>query len=325
MSTTTANAPAVSAVPAAEDQRERFYRLIPELLREDPRLALVLAEIGAGYLDPAATAPVADRVVNVGIREQLLLGVAGGLAMTGMRPIVHTFPPFLIERPFEQVKLDLGHQGLGAVLVSAGGSYGWPAGGQTHFGHRDVALLDTLDGWTVHVPGHPVEVDTLLRQAVASQDRIYLRLDNGNNGRPQDVDTGRMSVLRHGNAGTVVAVGPMADRVLAATAHRDVTVLYTATVRPFDADGLRVTLTEPDVVIVEPYLAGTSTGQVTQALHGVRHRLLALGVGQAELRRYGTITEHDAAHGLDVPGQRTSIDAFFTRRDQSPRVRSMRP
>lgn len=123
---TTANAPAVSAVPAAEDQRERFYRLIPELLRENPRLALVLAEIGAGYLDPAATAPVADRVVNVGIRKQLMLGVAGGLATTGMRPIVHTFPPFLIERPFEQVKLDLGHQGLGAVLVSAGA----PTGGR---------------------------------------------------------------------------------------------------------------------------------------------------------------------------------------------------
>jgi transketolase len=306
---TTTAAPTPSAV---EDQRERFYRLMPELLREEPRRALVLAEIGAGYLDPAATAPVADRVINVGIREQLMLGIAGGLALAGMRPIVHTFPPFLIERPFEQVKLDLGHQGLGAVLVSAGGSYGWPSGGQTHFGHRDVALLDTLDGWTVQVPGHPVEVDILLRQAVAGQGRVYLRLDSSGNARAQDVHTGRMSVLRLGNTGTVVAVGPMADRVLAATAHRDVTVLYAATVRPFDAEGLRATLTEPDVVIVEPYLAGTSTGQVVQALRGVRHRVLALGVGQAELRRYGTTTEHDAAHGLDVPGLRHSIDDFLT-------------
>lgn len=310
--TTTVETPAVNVVPAAEDQRERFYRLMPELMRENTHLALVLAEIGAGYLDQAATAPVADRVINVGIREQLMLGVAGGLALTGMRPVVHTFPPFLVERPFEQVKLDLGHQDVGAVLVSAGGSYGWPAGGQTHFGHRDVALLDTLDGWTVQVPGHPMEVDTLLRQAVAGQGRVYLRLDNGGNVRPHDVAAGRMSVLRHGNAGTVVAVGPMADRVLAATAHRDVTVLYAATVRPFDAGGLRATLTEPDVVIVEPYLAGTSTGQVAQALRGVRHRLLALGVGQAELRRYGTTAEHDAAHGLDIPGLRHAIDEFLT-------------
>ena len=309
MTTTITAAPTASAV---EDQRECFYRLVPELLAEDPRLALVLAEIGAGYLDPAATAPVADRVINVGIREQLMLGVAGGLALTGMRPIVHSFPPFLIERPFEQVKLDLGHQGLGAVLVSAGGSYGWPSGGQTHFGHRDVALLDTLDGWTVHVPGHPIEVDTLLRDAVAGQGRVYLRLDSSGNAHPHDVQAGRMSMLRHGSTGTVVAVGPMADRVLAATAHRDITVLYAATVRPFDADGLRATLTEPDVVIVEPYLAGTSSGQVSEALRGVRHRLLPLGVGQAELRRYGTTSDHDAAHGLDVSGLRRSIDDFLT-------------
>jgi len=83
--------------------------------------------------------------------------VTGGLALTGVRPIAHTFGAFLIERPFEQVKLDLGHQDVGAILVSAGGSYGWPGGGETHFGHRDVALLDTLAGWTVHVPGHPDE------------------------------------------------------------------------------------------------------------------------------------------------------------------------
>ena len=105
-----------------EDLRTRFYRLLPELLAEDRRAVAVFGEVGVGYLDEAAVAPVADRVLNVWIREQLVIGVAGGLALTGLRPIAHTFGPFLVERPFEQVKLDLGHQGVGAVLVSAGGS-----------------------------------------------------------------------------------------------------------------------------------------------------------------------------------------------------------
>ena len=96
-----------------EDLRTRFYRLLPELLADDPRAVAVFGEVGVGYLDTSAVAPVADRVINVGIREQLVIGVTGGLALAGLRPIAHTFAPFLVERPFEQVKLDLGHQGVG--------------------------------------------------------------------------------------------------------------------------------------------------------------------------------------------------------------------
>ena len=292
-----------------EDLRTRFYRLLPTLLAEDPHRVAVFAEVGIGYLDPGAVAPVADRVINVGIREQLVVGVAGGLALTGMRPIAHTFAPFLVERPFEQVKLDLGHQGVGAVLVSAGGSYDWPEGGETHFGHRDVALLDTLDGWTVHVPGHPDEAEALLRSAVAGEGRVYVRLgaDANTTGRP----TGPMAVLRRGTRGTVVAVGPMADRTLAAVADLDLTVLYAATVRPFDAATLRATLDTPAVVLVEPYLRDTSTAAVARALANVPHRVLGLGVDPVEARTYGTRADHDARGGLDEAGLRTRITEFL--------------
>jgi transketolase len=148
-----------------DTMRDRFAPVVSRLLDEDPRVAVVLAEIGRdGFTEAARRHP--DRVVNVGIREQLLVGAAAGLALAGLRPVVHTFASFLVERPFEQVKLDLGHQDLGAVLVSAAASFDWPAGGYTHMAPGDVALLDTLDGWTVHVPGHPDEAETLLRHAV---------------------------------------------------------------------------------------------------------------------------------------------------------------
>ncbi len=296
----------------AEDLRTRFYRLLPELLAEDPRAVAVFGEVGVGYLDRAAVAPVADRVINVGIREQLVIGVTGGLALAGLRPIAHTFAPFLVERPFEQVKLDLGHQDVGAVLVSAGGSYDWPQGGETHFGYRDVAVLDTLDGWTVHVPGHPDEAEALLRAAVHDEGRVYVRL--GADANAEARPTGTMAVLRRGSQdsrGTVVAVGPMADRALAAVADLDVTLLYATTVRPFDAATLRATLDAPAVVLVEPYLRDTSTATVARALADRPHRVLGLGVGPAELRSYGSRADHDARHGLDERGLRSRIAEFL--------------
>ena len=113
---------------------------------------------------------------------------------------------------------------------------------------------------------------------------------------------GRFHVVRRGAGPTVVALGPVLDAVLAATEGLDVTVLYASTVRPFDGRGLRAVLGTPEVVLVEPWLAGTSAHVVAERLRDVPHRLLALGVGRTELRRYGTPADHIRAHGLDAAG-----------------------
>jgi transketolase len=314
MSTSTVTVPNQATAEPADSMRERFYAIVPDLLDDNPSAALVLAVIGSGYLEPRTKARLADRIIDVGIREQLLVSVAGGLALTGIRPIVHTFAPFLVERPYEQVKLDLAHQGVGALLVGGGGSYDWPQGGETHFGRRDVALLDTLDGWTVHVPGHPDEAEVLLHQSVRRTDRIYVRLAEQSNRTAFDVRLPRLHVVRRGShsaRATVVAVGPMLDRTLAATEGIDVTVAYAATVRPFDHAGLRALPGSDNVVLVEPYLAGTSAGEVNRALVDRPHRVLGLGVGRAELAHYGEIEEHDRAHGLDPAGIRRSVLTFL--------------
>lgn len=289
--------------------RTVFVDTVNAALDTDPRLAVVTADISAGAF---AKTRHPHRVINLGIREQAMIGVAGGLALTGMRPIVHSYTPFLVERPFEQIKLDLGHQDVGAVLVSIGGSYDDPVWGRTHQAPGDISLLDTLPGWTVHVPGHPDEVAPLLRDALAGDGRVYLRLSTRENSGPHPTN-GKLSMLRKGNRGVVVAVGPTLDNVLAATSTMDVTVLYASTVRPFDHDGLRAAVGDrPDVVLVEPYLAGTSAHEVARALENVPHRLRAIGVRRdIEVRAYGTAEDHDSVHGLDAAGIADVIRSFL--------------
>jgi transketolase len=290
--------------------REVFAATASRLVEEDLSVALVYAEIsGALLADAEREHP--DRVVNVGIREQLLVSVGAGLALTGLRPVVHTFAPFLVERAFEQLKLDFTHQDVGGVLVGSGGSFDYAASGRTHPAPGDVALVDTLPGWAIHVPGHADEVEETLRRAVAGDGRDYVRVVERQNSRAFPVVPGRFHVVRSGHGGTVLAVGPMLDPVLAATEGLDVTVLYANTMRPFDAGTLRRCVTCPDVVLVEPYLAGTSARAVADALVDRPHRLLALGVAREELRRYGTPEEHEAAHGLDAAGLRRSITGFL--------------
>jgi len=288
--------------------RETFVATTTALLEEDPRTAVVLADISADAFEPAMSRHP-DRVLNVGIREQLMAGVAGGLALTGMRPFLHSYAPFVVDRAYEQLKLDLGHQDVGAVVVSVGASYDASTSGFTHHSPGDVALLDTLDGWTVHVPGHPDEVPPLLRAAARNDDRVYVRLSTQENSKAYN---GRLEAIRQGWAGApvVLAVGPMLDPVLKATADMDVTVAYTNTPRPLDAAGLR-RLVSRDVVVVEPYLAGTSSRQVAEALRDLPHRALHLGVGRTEVRHYGSPADHARTHGLDEVGLRRSIGAFL--------------
>lgn len=300
----------MTGLAGAETMRERFARVSSDLLDNDPRLAVVLAEIGRdGFAEAQHRHP--RRIINVGIREQLMIGVASGLALAGMRPIAHSYTPFLVERPFEQVKLDLAHQGVGAILVSVGASYDSAGSGRTHQAPEDVALMSSLPGWTIHVPGHPDEAELLLRDAVAAEGNVYLRLAARANATPMPIQPGRFAVVRRGSAATVVAVGPLLDRVLQATDGMDLTVLYAATVRPFDGATLRAELGASSVVLVEPYLEGSSAACVSDALSHVPHRVLSIGVQRMENRHYGTPEEHDRAHGLDGPSIRRRIDRFL--------------
>lgn len=290
--------------------RDTFLSTMESALDTDPRLVLVLADISVDRI-PEAARRHPDRVLNLGIREQALIGVTGGLALAGMRPVAHTFPTFLIERPYEQVKLDLTHQDVGAVLVSSGGSYDMADSGRTHHSPSDVALLDTIPGWRVHVPGHPEEARRLLLESLPGDSRVYLRLSSEANARPH-LGTG-FRTMREGRGGVVVAVGPMLDRVLTATEGLDVTVLYAHTVRPFDGKGLRAAVRDrADVALVEPYLAGTSTHHAAEALADLPHRIRALGVQRdTEVRLYGMPADHDRAHGLDTAGISLALKEFF--------------
>jgi transketolase len=295
--------------------RDRFVRSTVELLESDPNVVLVLAEISVSAFEGLdLSAGVRDRIINVGIREQLMVGVAAGLAKEGFFPIVHTYAPFLVERAYEQIKLDFGHQGFIGVFVSVGASYDAASSGRTHQSPADVVLIRALPDWNIMVPGHADEVDVFMRQAVSSDRCTYIRLSEETNETARIGPSQSMRVDQQGSHEfIVIAVGPTLDPVLRATSGLDLTVLYAPSIRPFDAETLR-SFSAKNVVLVEPYLAGTSSASISSTLSDRPHRLMALGTRNCDLRKYGAPGEHAAAHGLDEAGLRKSIGDFYQTR-----------
>jgi transketolase len=290
--------------------RDAFARTTSDLIRADPDVAAVFAVVSASmFAEVAAEAPA--RVLDVGIAEQCMVGVAAGLAMTGFRPIVHTITPFLVERPYEQIKADLVLQRLPAVLVSTGASYDYASDGGTHSAHGDVAVLHALPDVEIHVPGTGAELETLLRRTYRRDTVTYLRMSTSDNGVAYVDDPGRSVVLRRGTAATVVAVGPMLGPVLAATEGLDVTVLYTASVRPFDGATLAAVAADAPVVTVEPYAGEVLLPAVLAALAPRPVRAVSIAVPRAIARHYGTAADHDRTHRLDPASLRERIAAVL--------------
>lgn len=144
---------------------------------------------------------------------------------------------------------------------------------------EELTRFATDPRWSVHVPGHPVEVRRAIERAVRRGDRAYVHVCGVSNAEPRCVTEG-FELVREGLDGVVAAVGATLDPVLRATAGLDLAVLYAATVRPFDEVGPRTAVLaadHADVVLVEPGQPGLSARYVAETLVHVPHRLLSLG------------------------------------------------
>ena len=293
--------------------RAQMGATIESLMAADPRLAVVLADISVGYFEGAA-ARHPQRVISVGIMEQTAVSLAAGLALEGFVPVVHSIAPFVVERPFEQIKDDFCYQRLGGNFISTGASYDYGTDGMTHYGMGDVPILRTLPGMEIVVPGTAAEFDALFRERYADGAPTYYRLQDQGNATDRPVRFGHLEVIRRGSAAVVVAVGPMLDRVLEATEGLDVGVAYCTTVAPFDGATLRTVAMEAgtrSIVLVEPYYEGALVPDVVLTFEREAVRIKAIGVPHCVLSRYGTAADHDRDLGLDAAGIRRRVVDFL--------------
>lgn len=289
--------------------RKQFVQTATRLLEKDPRVVLLLGDIGVyGFKDAFAAFP--DRVYNIGILEQATVSVAAGLAKTGMVPIVHTIAPFLTERCLEQIKIDFGYQELGGTFVTVGGSYDYAALGCTHHCPGDVQVMRSIPGMEVVVPGSDQEFDSLLGETYASPRPTYFRLSEADNEVSAAAGFGEAAVVREGREAVVVAVGPMLKPVLKATEGLDVCVLYYATVAPFDATALKAQASRK-ILLCEPYYKGGLVSEITEALWPDPVLVRSVGVPHKFLTNYGRMAEHDAALGFTPDAIRREVELLI--------------
>jgi transketolase len=288
--------------------RQQMIQTVSELLEGDERLVLVLGDISA---DSFTTLFRSKRIINVGIMEQTMTSVAAGMALEGFIPVLHSITPFLVERPFEQIKDDFCYQELGGNFISTGASYDYSTEGMTHHGPGDVQILRSLPGMQIVVPGTAGEFDRLFRAAYANSSPTYFRLSASTNPLEHPVRFGKLEVVQTGSQATIIAVGPSLAYTLPAVEDLDVTVLYCTTVAPFDAETIHANCQGNKIVLVEPYYAGVLVPDISAAMGRIPVAIESIGVPHKVLSRYGTPKEHDEELGLTPEGIRRRVELFL--------------
>lgn len=161
--------------------RNAFASEITALAQRDERIVLLSGDIGNRLFDEfKANCP--GRFFNCGIAEANMIGVAAGMAMNGLRPIVYTITPFITARCLEQIRLDTCYHHLPVTIAGVGSGLCYASLGATHHSCEDIAMLRVLPNMTVVCPADAHEVRAALRESSKLVGPMYLRL--GKKGEP---------------------------------------------------------------------------------------------------------------------------------------------
>ena len=152
--------------------RRTFGEVITELADRDEKIYVLVGDIGYRVFDEFREKHP-DRFINMGICEQSMIGVSAGMALEGLKPWVYTITPFLIERPFEQVKLDIDQQNVNVKLV---GFADYPSLGPSHTELNGKEMMKLFTNITSFFPEDGDETKKMILKAYNKSGPAFLSL-----------------------------------------------------------------------------------------------------------------------------------------------------
>jgi transketolase len=272
------------------DCRDAFAETLEELARGDARIVAVCNDsLGSSKLGRFKQL-FPERLINVGIAEQALIGVGAGLANGGRLPFVCGAACFLTARALEQIKADVAYSARNVKLCGMSSGLAYGELGPTHHSIEDMAWLRAIADLTVIVPADPVETAQAVRAAAAHLGPVFLRISRMGvpavHAADYRFEIDRAARLRDGSDVTLIANGTLVCRALDAAEllARDgvsARVLNLATVRPLDRDAIvRAARETGAIVTVEEHTVvgglGSAVAEVVVTSQPVPMRLLGI-------------------------------------------------
>ena len=291
--------------------RKTFVNCVEEIFNQGSDSVLILGDIGV-FSFQQLKFEFPNRVLNIGILEQSMIGVASGYSSEGIIPIVHTIAPFLVERALEQIKIDFGYQKLSGNLVSVGASIDYSKLGATHHCPSDVSILSNVPGTEIFIPGHKDEFKNHFLSNWNSGSLNYFRLSEIQNKKPNDLKLGEIIPIKHGSLGLVIAVGPFLEEAIQAVGDLDIEIHYANSISSQNIMKINSSFPGQKVMIYEPYYSGPLLQKVISQINEAKCEILQVGIPNIYIHEYGTYQEILNFLRVDSKSLRSIAQDFFT-------------
>lgn len=313
--------------------RNAFVAELTALAAQDERIVLLSGDIGNRMFDDFKLR-FPQRFYNCGVAEANMIGMAAGMALSGLRPVTYTIASFTTYRCFEQIRVDLCYHNVPVIVAAVGAGLGYAANGVTHHTGEDIALLRSLPNMTVVCPGDPHEVRLALRAASQLSGPTYLRL--GKKGEPNvhaappDFTIGRAIELSVGSDVCILSTGNMLPVAVAAAAQLNASGLSTGavsfhTVKPLDTTLLAAAFDRCRVVVTleEHSRLGGLGGSVAEWLSdrsATKARLLRMGMNDTFLSEAGEQEHARERYGLTAEQLATNVSQLLANSMPAPKM-----
>lgn len=193
--------------------RSEFANAILKFAEKYPEIVFITGDLGFMALEKVRD-KLGDHFINAGVAEQNMVSIAAAIAREGMKPWVYSIAPFIVLRPFEQIRNDVCLHNLPVKLVGNGGGYGYGIMGSTHHVLEDIGLMRILPNMRVYVPFVSSDVEQAISLMLEDPNPNYLRLNIGARISQKVSPFNQWRKLNTGEKAVVIGTGPVLENIL---------------------------------------------------------------------------------------------------------------
>ncbi len=303
------------------DIRDSFFDALYDIASKDSDVILLVSDMGAFSLEKFRR-DLSDQYVNVGIAEQNLINIATGLALDGKKVFVYAIAPFVTQRCYEQLKVNLSGMNLPIVIVGMGPGITYSSDGLTHFATQDIANIRALPNFKILSISDPISSQESAKIAYKSNCPIYIRLDKGVFNSVYCCKQKKMPLikeLREGKSILLVTTGVLLHKVFSIALKLEAYslnpgVLDFYQIKPVDEKKVVKIFKKYDhVVVVEEHSSIGGLGSLASELiatYKIDVHFKHISLGDKIFENYGNREWYHKQCGLDENSLITSIKNF---------------